>query len=236
MQLNILSAGAAKGLLQSLAVREGIDFDGEFGAVGAMRERLDSGAPCDVIVLTEIMIAELAAAGRVHAASVLPLGRVLTGVAMLSAAVPVRVESVAALRVLLEGASRIYFPDPTRATAGIHFMKVLTALGLAESHRSRLATYPNGAAAMLAMADAGDAGEEGAVGVTQCSEILYTEGVQLLGALPGEFELATVYSAALATTAHGADAASSATRLLAALGAEANEALRNAAGFESMKR
>ena len=233
MQLNILSAGAAKGLLQSLAVREGIDFDGEFGAVGAMRERLDSGAPCDVIVLTEIMIAELAAAGRVHAASVLPLGRVLTGVAMLSAAVPVRVESVAALRVLLEGASRIYFPDPTRATAGIHFMKVLTTLGLAESHQTRFATYPNGAAAMRAMADAGDTR---AVGVTQCSEILYTEGVQLLGALSGEFELATVYSAALTATARGAGAAISATRLLAALGAEANETLRNAAGFEPMNR
>lgn len=233
MRLNILSAGAAKGLLQSLAVREEIDFDGEFGAVGAMRERLDSGAPCDMIVLTERMIAELTAAGKVHAASVVPLGRVLTGVALLSTAVPVPVDSVAALKTLLDGASRIYFPDPERATAGIHFMKVLTTLGLAESHQSRFATYPNGAAAMRAMAEADDTR---AVGVTQCSEILYTEGVQLLGALPGEFELATVYSAALTATARGVDAAVSAARLLAALGAEANEALRNAAGFESMKR
>lgn len=224
--MNILSAGAAKGLLQIVAAREGIEFSGEFGAVGAMRERLDSGAACDVIVLTEKMIAELAAAGVVDAGSVVALGRVRTGVALLTAAVPVRVETAAALRLLLGNASRIYFPDPERATAGIHFMKVLTSLALAESHRARFATFANGATALRAMAEAGDIN---AVGVTQCSEILYTEGVQLIGALPGEFELVTVYSAAITARASNVD---SATQLLAALSTPTNEPLRVAAGFE----
>ena len=38
--MNVLSAGAAKGLLHTIAAREGIELTGEFGAVGAMRERL----------------------------------------------------------------------------------------------------------------------------------------------------------------------------------------------------
>jgi molybdate transport system substrate-binding protein len=226
--MNILSAGAARGLLQTIAAREGVELAGEFGAVGAMRERLGSGAACDVIVLTEKMIAELAAQGVVDAGSVIALGKVRTGVALPAAAVPARVDAAAALKDLLSNASRIYFPDPERATAGIHFMKVLTTLGLAESHRDRLATFPNGATAMRAMADAGDVR---AVGVTQCSEILYTDGVQLIGALPGEFELATVYSAAITAKAD-ADGRRDASRLLVALANANNAETRTAAGFE----
>ena len=224
--MNILSAGAAKGLLQKVAAREAIDFTGEFGAVGAMRERLNNGTACDVIVLTEKMIAELAIAGVVEAASVIALGKVRTGVAVPSAAAQVSVDTAASLKQLLANASRIYFPDPERATAGIHFVKVLTALGLADSHSARFATYPNGAIAMRAMADAGDAH---AVGVTQCSEILYTEGVQLIGALPGEFELATVYSAAITANAVNRNAAN---YLLGALAAAQNSSMRIEAGFE----
>ena len=227
--MNILSAGAAKGLLQIVAAREGIDLTSEFGAVGAMRERLANGAACDVIVLTEKMIGELAIAGVVDADSVATLGKVRTGVAVPSGTKATRVDTTASLKQLLANASRIYFPDPERATAGIHFLKVLNALGLAESHSARFATYPNGAAAMRAMADAGVAE---AVGVTQCSEILYTDGVRLLGALSGEFELATVYSAAMTVNAVSRDAAA---RLLAAVADARNDSVRVEAGFETIR-
>ena len=226
--MNILSAGAAMGLLRSVAASEGIKFTGEFGAVGAMRERLNNGAACDLIVLTDKIIAELAVAGVVVADTVTALGKVRTGVAIPEGATPARVDTTASLKQLLANASRIYFPDPERATAGIHFMKVLTALGLAESHSARFATYPNGATAMRAMADAVDIR---AVGVTQCSEILYTEGVQLLGVLPGEFELATVYSAAITANCANRNAA---THLLESLAAARNSLMRIEVGFESV--
>ena len=225
--MNILSAGAARALLKSLAALEGIAFSGEFSAVGAMRERLAEGAACDIIVLTEKMIAELAAKGVVDAQSVVPLGKVRTGVAVPNTAPLASVDTAAALKQLVANASRIYFPDPERATAGIHFMKVLVELGLAESHRARFATFANGATAMRAMADAGDVH---AVGVTQCSEILYTEGVRRVGALPHEFELVTMYSAAITQQARHVTEAS---QLLGALVATRSAALRAAAGFES---
>lgn len=224
--MNILSAGAVRALLRSVAANEGIHFTGEFGAVGAMRERLNSGAACDLVVLTDKMIAELAAVGVVVADTVTALGKVRTGVAIPDGAAPASVDTTASLKQLLTNASRIYFPDPARATAGIHFMKVLTALGLAESHSARFATYPNGATAMRAMTDAGDVDS---VGVTQCSEILYTEGVQLVGALSGEFELVTVYSAAITASCASRNAA---TCLLEALAAARNSLMRIEAGFE----
>jgi molybdate transport system substrate-binding protein len=98
---------------------------------------------------------------------------------------------------LLQGASAIYFPDPGKATAGIHFMKVLQALGLADD-TARLRTFPNGATAMAALAQAD---EPGAVGCTQVTEILMTRGVRLAGLLPPPHELATTYTAAVAAGA-----------------------------------
>jgi molybdate transport system substrate-binding protein len=224
--VNILSAGAAKGLLHTLASQAGIEIAGEFGAVGAMRERMNAGAACDVIILTDAMIDELAAAGKVEPSSVVALGKVSTGVALLSAAQKRAVDSASDLKDLLSTASRIYFPDPVRATAGIHVMKVLTELGLAQSHSARFATYPNGATAMRAMADAADMN---AVGATQASEIIYTEGVQYIGALPDPFALSTGYSAALVRSALNARGG---RKLLEALGNASNGQIRLRAGFE----
>ena len=229
--MNILSAGAAKGLLQTIAAGEGIELNGEFGAVGAIKERLRDGAACDVIVLTDVMIAELAKAGVVDPASVMPLGRVHTGVALLASSAPMQINSVAALRELCANATKIYFPDPVRATAGIHCLKVLTALGFVPSYEDRFATFPSGAIAMRAMADAGDAGEAGAIGITQCSEILYTPGVQYAGALPEPYALSTVYTAAITQAAQNIPEA---RRLLAALSARANAGIVSAAGFEAV--
>lgn len=231
MNVQVLSAGAAKGLLTRIAADAGIELNGEFGAVGAIQERLLAGAPCDVIVLTAAMIAELATAGWVDAEIALPLGRVCTGVALVASSVPVQVNSVEALSELCANASKIYFPDPVRATAGIHCLKVLTALGLAKSHADRFATFASGAIAMKAMADAGEAGERRAVGITQCSEILYTPGVQYAGALPEPYALSTVYTAAIARSAQNAPEA---RRLLAALGAVAHVGILRDAGFEAV--
>ena len=232
--MNILSAGAAKGLLQTIAAREGLQLTGEFGAVGAIKESLLAGVPCDMIVLTAAMIAELATASVVDAASVTPLGRVHTGVALLASVAPAQINNVASLREQCVNASKIYFPDPVRATAGIHCLKVLTALGLVPSHEDRFATFPSGAIAMRALADAAGVagvGEAEPIGITQCSEILYTPGVQYVGALPEPYALSTVYAAAIILRAQNAPEA---RRLLAALSAIANVDIMRNAGFEAV--
>lgn len=73
MELKILSAGAAKGIVQALAEEfrssTGATLNGTFGAVHAIREKLDANDPCDVIILTGKMIADLDQKGRVESAS-----------------------------------------------------------------------------------------------------------------------------------------------------------------------
>ncbi|MCJ7839000.1 MAG: substrate-binding domain-containing protein, partial [Burkholderiales bacterium] len=67
------------------------------------------------------------------------------------------------------------------------------------------------------------------VGCTQVTEINNTPGVTLVGLLPPEFELATVYSAAVCT---GASSTEAARRFVALLTGEASRGLRLKAGFE----
>lgn len=229
-QLHLLSGGAAQGLVTQLQARflaqTGCTVKGDFGAVGMMKDRLLSGAPCDVLILTQALIEQLTASGDVVAGSAHALGRVKTGVAVKSGEPVPKVDSPAALKAALLAASGIYFPDPNKATAGIHFQNVLRQLGIEAEVSSRLRVYPNGATAMREMAQSP---EKGLVGSTQVTEILYTPGVQLVAMLPKEFELATVYTAAVCSQAQQPQAAAELIRLL--ISPEAAE-LRRSGGFE----
>ena len=228
--LHILSGGAALGLVRRLQpafeAAHGCRIEGSFGAVGLMQEKLVAGDPCDLLILTEALVGGLAAEGRAAGGSARALGLVKTGVAVKSDAPEIDVGTPAALQAALQRAGGVYFPDPAKATAGIHFMTVLQGLGVADALERRLRTYPNGATAMARLAQAPEAD---AVGCTQVTEILITPGVRLVGLLPPPYELTTAYTGAVAT---GADEPQLAALFLAALTAPEAAAARRDAGFE----
>ncbi|MFI4887285.1 MAG: molybdate ABC transporter substrate-binding protein [Burkholderiales bacterium] len=227
--LRVLSAGAAKGVVQALAGvfedETGIGVDATFDSAGAVRDAFAGGAACDIVILPAAMQETLASQGRIDRESIAALGRVPTGVAVASADPLPSVADADALRASLVAASALYCPDTARATAGIQFAGVLRALGIYEASLPKLHAHPNGARAMVALAESG---ARGAIGCTQISEILYTPGVTLVAPLPAPFELTTIYAVAVSS-----DAASPAgARAVAArrTGSE-TQALRRAAGF-----
>lgn len=237
-QLHLLSGGAAQGLVAhlqgSFKAQHLCSISGTFSAVGMMKAALLAGAPCDVIILTNALIAELLTSGHVLPGSVKNIGVVKTGVAVKSGDKTVDVSTPEKLKAALQAARGIYFPDPVKATAGIHVMKVLKALGLDPHLDKKLAgklhVHPNGATAMKAMADAEalPAGS-GLIGCTQITEIVYTPGVDLVGPLPPEFELATTYTAAVCA---GATQPESAAALIDLMAGVETQAMRLACGFE----
>ena len=206
--LNILSGGAAQGLVGSLApafkAQTGFDITGEFGAVGAMAENLRKGTPADIVILTAAIVAKLAEEKLVVAASIADVGLVETALAVRASDPGVTVQDAAGLRECLLASDAIYVPDTVASTAGIHVAKVLAQLGITEEVASRLRIFPNGATAMREMA-ASDARRP--IGCTQSTEIISTRGVTLSGALPPGCELATMYTAGVTTrTAHAPEA------------------------------
>ena len=229
--LRILCAGAARGLVTAmeptLIAETGTGVQGSFGAVGAMKEKLLAGEPCDVIVLTAAMIDELATSGHVERDTIAPLGRVATGVAVRAGEPLPDIADGAALARAMRGATGILFPDPARATAGIHFANVLKRLGVYAEVEARLITFPNGATAMRELAQSA---RPGLIGCTQITEIKYTPGVTLAGPLPGDYALSTVYSVGVCTGATQPEIAQLFAELLAG---PASQGLREAGGFET---
>jgi len=229
-RLRLICAGAGKGVVEALApgFRDdtGIEIDATFGAVGALEARLDSGDASDVIVLTAQLIDVLAHQQRVLPDTIAALGAVPTGIAVRDGDPMPDVRSATALLAVLVRGAAIYVPDPERATAGIHFMNVLRKLGVERDVAPRLRRYPNGAAAMRALAEEGRSGD---LGCTQMTEIRYTAGVVAVGPLPPGLDLATVYSAAVARDAALPDFA---RRFVTLLTGPRSQALRSAGGFE----
>jgi molybdate transport system substrate-binding protein len=206
--LNILSGGAAQGLVKSLApafkAKTGLDIEGEFGAVGTMAGKLREGVPADIVVLTAALIADLVRENLVTSDSISDVGVVETAMAVRAGDPLVSAKDAASLRAALLGADAIFVPDATKSTAGIHVAKVLQQLGIADEVAARLRIHPNGATAMRHLA-ASQAARP--VGCTQSTEILSTAGVVLSGSLPPGCELATIYTAAVTTrAAHAAQA------------------------------
>lgn len=229
LEISLLSGGAAQGLVRQLApvfeAAQTVRLQATFGAVGAMQQLLLNGAPCDVLILTQALVEGLIAGGHARAGTARALGSVMTSVAVKAGQPHPVIQDADSLRTALRKANGIYFPDPQLATAGIHFMKVLNLLGVAQELADRLRVYPNGATAMKAMAACEDSQ---VIGCTQVTEILITEGIECVADLPEGLGLATLYTAAVSTASPHAETAA---LFIEALTGPALQAQRRQAGF-----
>lgn len=228
--LRLLSAGAAQAVCEAVISEfrrtTGHEVEAAFGAVGAMKARMVGGEPVDVIILSAQLIQDLVSAGMVAVSSVTDIGKVGTGVAVRSGTPMPEVRTREALRGNILAASVIVCPDPATATAGKIVMKLMERLGVATQVEDRMQFFPNGNAAMKWLAASNGNFE---LGITQNTEILPVPGVTLVGPLPDEFQMKTVYTAGVAArTAQPELAREFVTRLTAE---EFRPSLR-AAGFE----
>ncbi|SKA32101.1 molybdate transport system substrate-binding protein [Enhydrobacter aerosaccus] len=228
-RVRLLSGGAAQGLVEALRpafeVESRCGIDGTFSAVGAMRDKLVGGEPADLVILSRALIETLARDGYVDGASARDLGSVATAIAIRRGDPRPALGNREALREALLAADEIHFPDPGRATAGIHFANVLKELGIADQVAAISRPAPNGATAMLALAESTALHP---VGCTQATEILATPGIVLAAALPPGCELVTTYTAAVTTSA---GAPGEAMALIARLASPAAADTRHRLGF-----
>jgi len=229
--LNILSGGAAQGLVKSLAAdfrgQTGFEIAGEFGAVGVMADKLRKGTPTDIVILTAALLAKLAEEKLIVTATISDVGLVETALAVRTGNPLAAVKDADDLRQTLMESDAIYVPDTKASTAGIHVANVLQQLGIATEVAERLRIFPNGATAMREMA-ASDARRP--IGCTQSTEIISTEGVTLSGSLPPGCDLATTYTAGITVAAAHPQQAQA---LIALLTGIAQQEQRKQAGFVS---
>jgi len=229
--LNILSGGAAQGLVGSLLpafkAQTGFGVTGEFGAVAAMAEKLRNDTPADIVILTAAIVAKLAEEKLVVAGSIADVGLVETALAIRAGDPELAVSDAASLREALLASDAIFVPDTKASTAGIHVAKVLVELGIADAVAARLKIFPNGATAMRELATSS---ARRPIGCTQSTEIISTKGIILSGSLPKGCELATMYTVGITTRASHAPQAQGLIGLLTGAGQHEQRTL---AGFVS---
>lgn len=233
--LTILSAGAARGLVEGL--RPGFESEQDmtlnvtFAAVGTIEGLLASRQECDLVITSARALARLVAAGLLPTVRMAELGWVRTGLAVRTGDPVPDVSTPNAVADLLLRAGGIYCPDIDRATAGVHLIGVLSGLGILGAVRDRLRVFPHGAAAMAALVVAS---ETRPVGCTQISEIIQAPSVRVAGPLAPPWGLATLYGAVLARPAGsgGAWRVDAAKRLVACLTGPRSSQLRERAGFD----
>jgi molybdate transport system substrate-binding protein len=232
-KLHVLCAGAVQGLVRALQApfgeATGAEIDGRFGAVGAMKEALMAGAPCDVLIVADAMLRALQANRAIEDATTQAIGRVRTGVAVHEGEAMPDVHSVEALKAAFLAAPAIYVPDIEKSTAGQHVASVLDQLGVRSAVAAKLVVFANGATAMTALANRS---APGSIGCTQVTEILYTPFLALAGTFPEPFGLSTLYSAGLSATSTEPTLAAT---FIAMLCGPQTASLRRAGGFDPVE-
>jgi molybdate transport system substrate-binding protein len=228
--LHLLGAGASKGLVTDLqagfTAQTGLELATYFNAVGAVQEKFLAGEACDVVVLSATLLDDLDRRGLLLGGTAAPIGTVRTGVAVPSGRPEPAISTGDELAAAFLASRGIYVPDTEGSTAGIHVMRVLRALGIEQAVRPYLRPFPNGATAMRHLAESD---ELTAIGCTQITEIKYSPGLTLVGALPDPHGLATVYAAAVSARTTQPEAARALVTLLTG---SASSAQRAAGGFD----
>ncbi|SRR5258708_7277915 len=181
-----------------------------FGTAGAIRDKVVAGEPVDLVIVPPLQLQELTKQGLVVDGSRADLGIVRLGAAVRSGAKRPAIATAAEFKQALLDATSVALADPASgATTGIYFAKLLQQMGIADALKDKLKLYPDGTNAMEAVARG-----EAAIAAGQMSEIMPVKGIDIVGALPEELQLKTIYAAGLAAKSAAPEAARALLRLL----------------------
>ena len=205
-ELIVFSAGAVRAIVTELseAFRQetGHAVALSFGTVGVTRGKIASGAPVDVVIMTDTAVDEVIREGALVAGSRADLARTGMGVGVREGAPRPDISTPEAFKATLLAAKSLVYVDPAQgATSGIHFKSVLERLGIADAVRAKTQLVAGGYPAEKV------ASGEAELVVHQISEIVPVKGVVMIGPLPAGLQKVTVYSAGLAARSTHPEAA-----------------------------
>jgi molybdate transport system substrate-binding protein len=172
-----------------------------FDRSGRVKNRALNGESADVVITTEAAIDELARARKIVPGSAATLARSAIGVAVRAGAAKPDIGSVDSFKRALLGAKTIACADPaTGSPSANHFVALLGRLAITGAIEPKLRLISAGPDGTVVVCEAVAAGEA-EIGIQQISEILAVPGVDLIGPLPDELQLVTVFSGAVSSSA-----------------------------------
>jgi molybdate transport system substrate-binding protein len=163
----------------------------QYSTMGAITERMRGGEEADLVISSAQSIATLLSEGKIEAASQIRISKVGVGVVVPSGTVPSAIATVDDLSRALVAAKTIVYADPSGGgAAGIHIARVIQQLGLAEQVKPKVKLGAGGDVTEVTVAQG-----EGALGMTQVSEIVGKPGAVFVGPFPEKIQTDTVFAA-----------------------------------------
>jgi molybdate transport system substrate-binding protein len=182
------------------------------GGVEAAR-RVQSGEPFDIVVLAADAIDRLDAAGQIVPGSRVDLAQSGVAIAVAAGAPRPAIGTEAAMRDAVLAARSIGY---STGPSGAHLTRLFERWGIAETIAPRIVQAPPGVpvGALVARGDV-------ELGFQQLSELMHLPGIDVIGSLPPEVQIITVFSGALCATSQQKEAAKALLSFLASSQADA---------------
>lgn len=202
-----LSSMATRGLLAELSAAWDGDVTMEAtGGVDAAR-RVRDGEPVDVVVLAGTVMHALEAEGRLRSGSLVGVARSAVAVAVRQGSPAPDLSDAAAVQRALLAIGRVGY---STGPSGDHLLRLLERWGIRDQLSGRLVQAPPGVPVGRLLA-------EGAVDIAlqQHSELMGLPGITVVGPLPPEIALETVFTAGIAQSSARVDDARSFIAFLA---------------------
>ena len=215
--IRIISSMATRQLLADLVTQfqqasgQSVDVE-SVGGVDAAK-RVQAGEAFDGVILASNAIDQLAQAGKVIQGSRTDLVRSGVAVAVRAGAPHPDIGSEASVRqAVLATRSLSYSTGPS----GVALVKLFERWGIAEQIKDRIVQAPPGVPVGSLVAKG-----EVALGFQQLSELIHLPGIDVVGPLPPEIQITTIFSAGVAATCARPEAARAFIAFLASPEAEA---------------
>jgi molybdate transport system substrate-binding protein len=168
------------------------------GGVAAAR-RVQEGESFDIVVLSADAIDRLATAGWIDPVSRVDLARSGVAIAVAAGAARPEIDTEAALRDAILAARSIGY---STGPSGTHLIRLFERWGIAETIALRIVQAPPGVPVGTLVASG-----EVELGFQQLSELMHLPGIDVIGSLPREIQIITVFSAAICTASRQKDVA-----------------------------
>ncbi len=208
-ELKIFSTIAVQSALEVLApqfeAQNDLRLRIEWNTAPVLVKRLQGGETADVLILNRAGIDTMIREGRVLAGSEVTLASSATAIAIKAGAARPDISTPEALKRTLLAARAISYTDPAAGGAsGIYFAKLLERLGIADEINAKT-KFPPPAGLSGDFLLTGDAD----LAVQQKPELLQVPGIEILGTLPGDLHMVTVFVAGVETSSSQAGIAKS---------------------------
>jgi molybdate transport system substrate-binding protein len=176
-------------------------------------KQLAAGAACDVILATGEQFDELVRMGQVVATTRKDIARSVIGVAVPAGAANPNVATVENFKRAVLAAKSIATSNPDGGGAsGPHLARVFAALGIADAIKSKLIFGRGGPNGLI-----GNFVRDGQaeIGLQQIPELMAVAGITVVGELPTELQMETVYSVGVSSETKDSEIGTSLVNYLA---------------------